>query len=56
MAGYRRLGVSTELKPLGGLAGDAGDDLEVFVEVQDGEPGELCGGGDDEVRIDGARC
>ena len=32
------------------LACDLGDDVEVLVEVQDGESGELCGGGDDQVR------
>lgn len=32
-----------------GLSGDRGDGVEVFVDVQDGQPGELRGGRDDEV-------
>jgi hypothetical protein len=34
---------------LDGLAGDLGDDLEVLVDVQDGQPGQLRGRGDDQV-------
>ena len=36
-------------KTLRGLSGDLGDEVEVPVEVYDGEPGQLCRGGDDEV-------
>jgi hypothetical protein len=35
---------------LNGLAGDLGYDLEVLVEVQDREPCQFSGGGDDQVR------
>jgi hypothetical protein len=34
---------------LDGLAGDIGDDLEVFPGVQDGQPGQFSRGGDDQV-------
>jgi len=34
---------------LHGLTGDLGDEVEVLVHVQHGEPGQLRGGGDDEV-------
>lgn len=36
-------------KALRRLSGDLGDEVEVLVEVYDGEPGQLCRGGDDEV-------
>ena len=34
---------------LGWLAGDAGDEVEVLVQVQDGEPPELSSGGNQQV-------
>src|SRR5262245_59213813 len=43
-----RLSGSRDIQPFGGLPGDAGDEVEVLVEVQDRELGKL-GGGDDEV-------
>lgn len=36
-------------KTLDRLAGDLGDQFEVFVDVQDGQPREFCGRGDDQV-------
>jgi len=36
-------------KALRRLSGDLGDEVEVLVEVHDGEPGQLGRGGDDEV-------
>ena len=34
---------------LGWLAGDAGDEVEVLVQVQDGEPPEFSSGGNQQV-------
>lgn len=42
--------------PFGRLAGDAGNEVEVLAEVQDGEAGEFCDGGDEQVGYRGARC
>jgi hypothetical protein len=39
-----------DVQALDGLAGDVGDDLEVFVQVPDGQPRELGGCRDDEIR------
>ena len=41
---------------LGWLAGDAGDEVEVLVQVQDGEPPEFSSGAISKSGIDGARC
>jgi len=36
------------------LGGDLGDHLEVLVEVDDGQPGQFCGGSDHQVRDGGS--
>lgn len=33
-----------------GLTGDLGDEVEVLIDVQDGQPGEFSGRGDDQIR------
>jgi hypothetical protein len=43
------MGRAMPCEALGRLSGDLGDGFETLVEVYDGEPGELCRGGDDEV-------
>jgi hypothetical protein len=37
------------LQSLGGLSGDASDELEVLVEVQNSQPGHFGGGGDEHI-------
>jgi hypothetical protein len=37
-------------QPFHGLTGDVGDEVEVLIEVQYGQPGEFSGRGDDQVR------
>jgi len=41
---------SRHAEALGGLRGDLGDELEVLVQVQHGQPGQFRGRGDDQVR------
>ena len=41
---------SGNAEALGGLSGDLGDDFEVLVQVQHGQPGQFRGRGDDQVR------
>jgi hypothetical protein len=42
-------GPASLLESLGGLSGDASDELEVLVEVQNRQPGQLGEGGDEHV-------
>ena len=43
-------GIGCDSEPLNGLPGDIGNELKVFVEMQDGEPGRFSGCSDEEVR------
>ncbi len=39
----------SQVESFKGLVGDLGDDLEVFVEMENGEPGQFGGSGDEDV-------